>query len=136
MDKERIFVGPRMQRGYGLGGFFASLFRRALPLFKSGSRYLAKKAVKTGLNTLQDVARGENPRVALKRNISDVSDELLDEVKRKIRRKMTGQGAVDNKGRVLKRNNNNKQKKKKKKKEKKKSVNPSINKKCKDIFDE
>ena len=108
MDRERIFVGPRMQRGYGVGGFFASLFRRALPLFKSGGRYLAKKAVKTGLNTLQDVARGENPRMALKRNISNVSDELLDDVKRKIRRKMTGQGVVDNKGRILKRNKNKK----------------------------
>lgn len=102
MENERVFIGPRMQRGYGLGGFFASLFRRALPVFKSGGEYLARKAAKTGINTIKDIASGVNPRVAVKRRIADVSDEMLDDVKRKIRRKMTGRG-LNGKKRSVKR---------------------------------
>src|SRR5678816_1160679 len=92
MERERVFRGSRMQRGYGLGGFFASLFRRAIPLFKSGGKYLAKKAARTGIDTFQDIMVGVDPRTAVKRRLADASDEMLDDVKRKIRRKMTGQG--------------------------------------------
>lgn len=92
MEVERVFKGSRIQKGYGVGGFFASLFRRAIPLFKSGGKYLAKKAVKTGMNTLHDIASGVEPRVAIKRRIADTSDEMLNDVKRKVRRKMVGGG--------------------------------------------
>lgn len=88
MRGNRVFVGRRVQRGYGLANYFASLFRRALPLFKSGSQYLAKKAIKTGINTIQDISMGANPKQALKRRLTETSDELLDTVKAKIRRKM------------------------------------------------
>src|SRR5678816_4632801 len=66
MERERVFRGSRMQRGYGLGGFFASLFRRAIPLFKSGGKYIAKKAARTGINTIQDIMGGVDPRSAVK----------------------------------------------------------------------
>lgn len=94
MDGERVFRGARIQRGYGLGSFFASMFRRAIPLFKSGGKYLVKKAAKTSINTLQDVMGGTDPKVALKRRLADTSDEMLNDMKRKIRRKMTGAGRV------------------------------------------
>ena len=94
MERERVFRGTRKQRGYGLGFFFAKLMRGALPIFKSSGKYLAKKVTKTGVNTLRDVIGGVNPRVAIKRRIADVSDEMLDDVKRKIRRKMTGSGVA------------------------------------------
>src|SRR5678816_29151 len=103
MERERVFRGSRMQRGYGLGGFFASLFRRAIPLFKSGGKYLAKKAAKTGIDTFQDIMGGVDPRAAVKRRLADTSDEMLDDVKRKIRRKMTGQG-VGRRKKTIKRN--------------------------------
>lgn len=92
MDEERVFRGSKMQRGYGLGGFFAKLWRSARPLLRRGGEYIGKKAIRTGLHTIQDIAAGNNPRTALKRRIADVSDEMLDDVKRKIRRKMSGQG--------------------------------------------
>ena len=92
MDEERVFRGTKMQRGYGLGGFFAKLWRSARPLLRKGGEYIGKKAIRTGLHTIQDIAAGNNPRTALKRRVADVSDEMLDDVKRKIRRKMSGQG--------------------------------------------
>ena len=92
MDGERVFRGYKMQRGYGLGGFFAKLMRGALPLLKTGSKYVGEKMLKTGVSTLRDAMEGVNPRTALKRRIADVSDEMLDDVKRKIRRKMSGNG--------------------------------------------
>src|SRR5678816_3435191 len=112
MERERVFRGSRMQRGYGLGGFFASLFRRAIPLFKSGGKYLAKKAARTGINTIQDIMGGVDPRSAVKRRIADVSDEMLDDVKRKIRRKMTRGGVRKVKRQRVKKLNNKKKKRK------------------------
>src|SRR5678816_3152271 len=95
---ERVFIGSRSQRGYGLGGFFTKLLRSPIPVFRRGGEYLGKKAIRTGLHTMQDIATGANPRASLKRRIAEVSDEMLDDVKRKIRRKMTGQGRVKVKG--------------------------------------
>jgi hypothetical protein len=51
--------GPQFQRGYGLGGIFASLFRRflpvltktALPLIKSTAQDAGKALLQAGLNT-------------------------------------------------------------------------------------
>ena len=44
------------------------------------------------MNSVRDIASGMEPRTAVKRRLADVSDEMLDDVKRKIRRKMTGGG--------------------------------------------
>ena len=92
--EKHIFRGARFQRGYGLGGFFSKLLRSALPILRSGGRYLTQKALKTGMHTLQDISMGHEPRSALKRRLADTSDELLDHVKSKIRRKMTGGGVI------------------------------------------
>src|SRR5678815_4354671 len=92
MYGDRVFIGSKIQRGYGLGVFFAKLWRSALPLFRRGGEYIGEKAIKTGMHTIQDIMAGDNPRTSIKRRIADVSDEMLDDVKRKIRRKMTGQG--------------------------------------------
>ena len=97
MEVERVFRGSRMQRGYGLGGFFASMFRRAIPLLKSGGKYILKKAARTGMNSMRDIANGIEPRTAVKRRIAEVSDEMLDDVKRKIRQKLTGGGRIKKK---------------------------------------
>lgn len=141
MEGERVFRGMRMQRGYGLGGFFASMFRRALPLFKSGGKYLARKATQTGLSTLRDIANGVSPRTAVKRRIADVSDEMLDDVKRKIRRKMTGGGHRRKRRRTQKRKKkvnrvSIKRKRIHKKKEKRQNNKKKVCKrKIKDIFE-
>ena len=140
--ERHIFRGSRTQRGYGLGGFFTSLMRRAIPLFKSGGRYLTGKAARTGLRTFQDVMAGAEPRMALKRRLAETSDEMFDDIKRKIRRKMTGEGIrrggmrrktkrLTKSQRVGKKRKNNKSKKRKTSKPKKKACNRKI----KDIFE-
>ena len=109
---DRMFVGRKTMRGSGLGGFFSSLFRRIIPYIKTGGKYLATAAAQTGVNTARDIIGGANPRQALKRRIADTSDRMLDEVKAKIRRKMTGRGL---KKRLKKRFTAKKKNKKKKK---------------------
>lgn len=131
MNGNRVFVGRRMQRGYGLASFFASLYRRALPLIKSGSQYLAKKAVKTGINTLQDISMGANPRQALKRRLTESSEELLDTVKAKLRRKMQpqqrGKGIQRKRRRALKKKRRQTLKKRSKHKNSKKMLRGTKN---------
>src|SRR5678815_5120787 len=92
MRVERYFVGSRIQRGHGVSGFFARLLRGAMPLLKRGGTYIGKKAVKAGIETLHDIASGEDAKLSLKRRLADASDDMLNAVKRKIRKKMTGQG--------------------------------------------
>src|SRR5678815_5888724 len=74
MDEERVFRGSKMQRGYGLGGFFAKLWRSARPLLRRGGEYIGKKAIRTGLHTIQDIAAGNNPRAALKLSLIHISE--------------------------------------------------------------
>src|SRR5678816_2282087 len=92
MQVDKYFVGSRLQRGYGVSGFFARLLRGAMPLLKRSGTYIGKKAVKAGIETLHDIATGEDAKLSLKRRLADASDVMLNDVKRKIRKKMTGQG--------------------------------------------
>ena len=55
-----VFHGGQIQRGYGLGSFFSSLARRALPFLKQGAKALGRAALKTGINVAQDVLAGKN----------------------------------------------------------------------------
>jgi hypothetical protein len=100
--------GPRFQRGYGIGGVFASLFRRVLPFLKSTAKDAGKTLLRAGLDTASDGLRGENVREAAKRNFenagraigSDVIEKVRDQVgegsrKRKRRSKsQNGGGSV------------------------------------------
>ena len=53
-----VFQGSIGQRGHGLGSMLSGLFRRALPMIKSGLASLGKHALKTGLEIANDVADG------------------------------------------------------------------------------
>ena len=59
-----VFAGPGNQRGYGLGGMLAGLFRTAVPFLKRGALNLAKtagrEALTTGAEILEDVVAGQN----------------------------------------------------------------------------
>ena len=43
----RGFHGARIQRGYGVGSFFKSIGRVAIPLVKKGVNAIGRKAIKT-----------------------------------------------------------------------------------------
>ena len=60
------FRGLRVQRGGGLGGFFSSLIRGAVPLIKAGLGIAAPHAIKMGRNVVGDVLSGQHLGRAVK----------------------------------------------------------------------
>ena len=58
------FRGVNIQRGYGLGSMFRSLFRFDMPLVKSGAKSVGKAALNTGIEVAKDVLAGKSLRNA------------------------------------------------------------------------
>ena len=58
-----FYRGPVLQRGYGLGSIFKSVARSVMPSLKE----IGKSALTTGLEVLQDVAKGESVKTAVKK---------------------------------------------------------------------
>ena len=61
------FAGPVSQQGHGLGGIFGRLFRAVVPLFqraapvlKSAAATVAKEAVRSGADVVEDVLAGQS----------------------------------------------------------------------------
>jgi len=54
------FKGTPYQRGAGLGSFFRSLFRMAVPLLRSTASHVGKQALATGANIAHDVSEGRS----------------------------------------------------------------------------
>ena len=66
---------PVLQRGYGLGSIFKSVARSVLLSLKE----IGKSAFTTGLEVLQDVAKGENIKTAAKKRLKENSLAFLDD---------------------------------------------------------
>ena len=64
-----------LQRGYGLGSIFESVARSVMPSLKE----IGKSALTTGLEVLQDVAKGENIKTAAKKRLKENSLAFLDD---------------------------------------------------------
>lgn len=60
------YQGLHLQKGYGIGGFFAKLFRTVLPFLKSGAKTVGKEALRTSTMIANDVLAGENLETAAK----------------------------------------------------------------------
>ena len=69
-----FYRGPVLQRGYGLGSIFKSVARSVMLSLKE----IGKSALTTGLEVLQDVARGENIKTAAKKHLKENSLAFLD----------------------------------------------------------
>ena len=82
------FHGARIQRGYGLGSFFKSIARVAIPSVKKGVNALGKKAVETAVNVGQDVLTGKSVKEAVRRRgrqaVNDLAKEGVNNIKRQI----------------------------------------------------
>ena len=70
-----VYRGPVLQRGYGIGSIFKSVARSIMPSLKE----IGKSALTTGLEVLQDVAKGENIKTAAKTRLKENSLAFLDE---------------------------------------------------------
>ena len=55
-----IYKGRRRQRGYGVGGNFASFYRTASPLLKNLGITVAKEALQAGNDILDDFEKGKS----------------------------------------------------------------------------
>ena len=70
-----FYHGPVLQRGYGLGSIFKSVGSCVMPSLKE----IGKSALTTGLEVLQDVAKGENIKSAAKKRLKENSLAFLDD---------------------------------------------------------
>ena len=64
-----------MQREYGLGSILKSVARSVMPSLKE----IGKSALTTGLEVLQDMAKGENIKTAAKERLKENSLAFLDD---------------------------------------------------------
>ncbi|CAB3990567.1 uncharacterized transposon-derived [Paramuricea clavata] len=82
-----VFRGSPWQVGYGLGGLFRTLARRAMPLIKTGAKALGNIALKSGTDFVGDVLTGRNVKEAAKAR----TVEAANVAKRKAMNKLMGQ---------------------------------------------
>ena len=66
-----------MQKGYVLGGIFKGIMRNVAPKLKQSLAYVGKRALKTGLKCLEDVATREDLKSLLKRRARQKLDEIF-----------------------------------------------------------
>ena len=79
LQREVMFLfnlGPVLQRGYGLGRIFKSVARSVMPSLR---KEIGKFALTTGLEVLQDVAKGENIKTVAKKRLKENSLAFLDD---------------------------------------------------------
>ena len=60
------FRGARIQRGYGIGNFFKSIARFAIPLVKRGVQAIGRRALGAAVDVGQDILEGKNVKQAIK----------------------------------------------------------------------
>lgn len=79
-----VFRGGRFQRGYGLGSFFQSLARRALPFLQKGAQSLGRAALKAGTDITQDVLMGKNLRESAQSRLQQTAKNLKEQALNRI----------------------------------------------------
>ena len=87
----KVLKSPYSQRGNGLGSIFSSLarvfvpvaktvFRASKPIVKKVAKAAGREALQIGLDTLGEVAAGEEVKSSLKRNLKAGSKRTLEKV--------------------------------------------------------
>jgi hypothetical protein len=74
------FVGMPYQRGGGLGSFFRSLFRMAIPVIRSIGSQAGKHALSAGSNILSDIVKGKPLYESAKTHSRAETSKLLREM--------------------------------------------------------
>lgn len=62
------FRGTPYQRGAGLGSFFRSLFRMAIPVIKGAAKHIGKQALTSGSHVVADLVEGRPVLESLKQH--------------------------------------------------------------------
>lgn len=72
-----VFRGATVQKGHGIGGFFSSLLKGAMPLLKSGVKSIGKELLSTGVGLARDALQGKDMKSAAKQRFMASGDNLL-----------------------------------------------------------
>ena len=86
-----FYRGAVLQRGYGLGSVFRSVARSVMPSLKE----IGKSALTTGLEVLQDVAKGENIKTVAKKRLKENSLAFLDDTVSRIAPRKSIKGSTN-----------------------------------------
>ena len=86
-----FYRGPVLQRGYGLESIFKSVARSVMPSLKE----IGKSALTTGLEVLQDVAKGENIKAAANKRLKENSLAFLDDTVSRIAPRKSIKGSIN-----------------------------------------
>ena len=78
------FEGDRLMRGHGLGGMFASLFRRSIPFLKSIGLYTARNLKNVGLESLKEMSPDDKPKDILKKTARKFTGRVLTDLGSKL----------------------------------------------------
>lgn len=65
-----------IQRGRGVGSFFAGLWKYIAPLAVSGLKTIGKQSLKTGADVLSDLAEGKNLKSTLREHSHQAAKDL------------------------------------------------------------
>lgn len=84
------YQGSNLQRGYGIGSIFGSLFRSAIPLFKSGARALGKQVLRSGVDFANDLVQGRDARMAATERAKEAGRMLTDKASGKLKKMLGG----------------------------------------------
>ncbi|GBN39472.1 hypothetical protein AVEN_51774-1, partial [Araneus ventricosus] len=94
-----FYRGAAYQSGYGgVVGLFRSFYRSAIPLFKSGAKAIGKQILKSGLDVMSDISRGDKPKQAAQRRFKEAGKILTDKAASKVKT-MIGSGKRNKKRR-------------------------------------
>ena len=79
------FRVARIQQGYGLGNFFKSIARFAIPLVKRGVKAVGKKVLETAMGVGQDMLAGKSAKQAVKirgrQAVKDLTKQGINNIK-------------------------------------------------------
>lgn len=88
----RVYSGAPLQRGNGIGSFLGGLFRRVIPILKSGARVLGKEALRTGVSVMEDMDANTPFKEALKKRVIESGHNLKRKATEKLGNLMKGSG--------------------------------------------
>jgi hypothetical protein len=130
-----VYSGALYQRGQGIGGFLASLFRSCLPILRSRGLAIGKTLLNTGIDMMGDLQKQTPIRESFRNRRGETIDRLRDNI-------VTGHGYNGSRKRKITHSSSRsrvssvakKKTKKNTKEAKKKTKKKTIQKRIKDIF--
>lgn len=68
----------RIQKGAGLGDFFANAFRKFFPYLKNGAKAVGGQLLNTGIGLLRDTINGKNLRDSMRERVTSAGKDLTE----------------------------------------------------------